>query len=163
MSVATYDQLRTLYRTLLLFAFAGVLILFLGLAEFVYFEPPGQTSAAQAHIVGVYAYDPATRQTIDGDRSEFRRSEQFAAVIDWSSIPSGFVVDARWYDAFGSIVGRAGPAKPADLASHRIVPVEVPAGLHHVLPGHYILVVERFRGDIPVQVLGRRIILVDRT
>jgi hypothetical protein len=44
-----------------------------------------------------------------------------------------------------------------------IVPIVVPPGLHHSLPGHYTFVVERFQGDTPVEVLGRRIISVDRT
>ena len=163
MSVATYDQLRVLYRTLLVFATVGVVILSVGLVEFVYFEPPGQTSGVTAHIVGVYQYDPATGKTTGPDQSEYTREQQFAAVVDWASLPASLVVDARWYDAFGDNVGRVGPGSPADLAGYTVVPVVVPAGFHHTLPGHYTFVVERFSGRVPVEVLGRRIVLVERS
>ena len=162
MGVASYDQLRTLYRTMLVFATVGVLILALGLVEFVHFEPPGQTSGIKAHILGVYQYDPETALTSGPDKSEFSRTDQIAAIVDWASIPSNLLVDARWFDSFGDLVGRAGPASPAELTHQMIVPIVVPKGYHHILPGHYTFVVERIQGDIPVEVLGRRIILVDR-
>jgi hypothetical protein len=163
LSVASYDQLRTVYRMLLVFAIIGIVILAVGLVEFVYYEPPGQHSGIRAHVVGVFTYDPATGTTSGPDKQEFPRSEEFAAVVDWSSLPSSIVVDARWYDGFGDIVGRFGPGSPPDLASHMIVPVEVPKGFQHSLPGHYTFVVERIQRDLPIEVLARRIVLVDRT
>ena len=87
MSAVTYDQVRVLYRTLLVFATVAAVILSLGLIQFVYFERPGEASGIQAHIVGVYQYDPNTGQTTGSDRSQFARSEQFAGVVDWTSIP----------------------------------------------------------------------------
>ena len=162
MGVASYDQLRTLYRTMLVFATVGVLILALGLVEFVHFEPPGQTSGIRAHILGVFQYEPETGLTSGPDKSEFSRTDQIAAVVEWTSIPSNLLVDAKWLDSFGDVVGRAGPASPAELAHQMTVPIVVPKGYHHILPGHYTFVVERIKGDIPVEVLGRRIILVDR-
>ena len=162
MGVASYDQLATLYRTMLVFATVGVLILAVGLVEFVHFEPPGQTSGVKAHILGVYRYDPATGSTTGPDKSEFTRTDEIAAVVDWASIPSNLLVDAKWLDSFGDVVGRAGPASPAELTHQMIVPIVVPKGYHHILPGHYTFVIERIRGDIPVEVLGRRFILVDR-
>jgi hypothetical protein len=158
-----YDQVRTLYRTLLVFATVGVVILAVGLVEFVYFEPPGQASGAKARIVGVYAFDPATDATSGSDQSQFARTQQFAAVVDWSSLPSNLTVDARWYDAFGDVVGRVGPSTPDQLTDKRIVPVIVPPGFHHSLPGHYTFVVERIQGGVPIEVLARRIVLVQRT
>ena len=163
MPSAPYDQVRTLYRTILVFATVGVLVLIVGLVEFVHFEPPGQATGAKARIVGVYVYDPATGATSGSDQGQFARSQQFAAVVDWSSLPSGITVDARWYDAFGDVVGRAGPGTPAQLAAHQVVPVVVPSGFHHSLPGSYTFVVERIQGAIPVEVLARRIVLVQRT
>jgi hypothetical protein len=163
LSTATYDQLRTLYRTLLVFATVAVLILAVGLVEFVHFEPPGQTSGIKAHILGVYLYDPATGATSGPDKSEFSRTDQIAAVVDWSSMPSNLTVDGRWIDSFGDVVGRVGPASPVELTHHMIVPIVVPTGLHHILPGHYSFVIERIQGDIPIEVLGRRIIVVDRS
>lgn len=163
MSSVTYDQLRVLYRTLLVFATVGVVILALGLIEFAYFERPGQASGIDARIVGVYKYNPSTQQTQGADRREFARNEQFAAVVDWSSVPGNVEVDARWYDSFGSIEGQVGPAPASRLASERVVPVAVPEGYHFVLPGRYQFVVERLQGGVPVEVLARRFELVDRT
>ena len=163
MSTTSYDQLRTLYRTLLLFGTVGVVILGIGLVQFVYFEPLGQASGVTAHIVGVYQFDPATRQTVGADRSEFHRNEEFAAVVDWSSIPSNMTVDARWYNSFGSIEGQVGPDSPSALAAKSVIPVEVPQGLHYVLPGRYTFVVERLQDGVPVEVLGRRFVVVDRS
>jgi len=161
-SSAPYDQVKVLYRTLLVFATVAVVILAVGLVEFVYFEPPGQTTGAKARIVGVYAYDPSTSTTVGTDRSAFTRTEDFAAVVDWSGLPSDLNVDARWYDAFGSIVGRVGPSTPAQLGNVSIVPITTPQGLHHNLPGDYTFVVQRLQGGVPVEVLARRIVLVER-
>jgi hypothetical protein len=163
LSAVTYDQLRALYRTLLVFATVGVVILSVGLVEFVYFEPPGQTTGAKAHIVGVFRYDPGSGAATGGDRSEFGRTEQFAAQVDWASIPSNLTVDARWYDSFGAVEGAAGPGSPADLGGRPLVPVTVPQGFHYVLPGRYTFVVERLNNGVPVEVLGRRFVVVDRS
>jgi hypothetical protein len=160
--VVQYDQLQTLYRTLLVFATLTVVILAVGLVEFVYFEPPGQATGVTARIVGVYQYDGATGKTIGPDRSSFARTEEFAAVADWSGLPPDLNVDTRWYDTFGNIVGRVGPSTPAQLGPRSTVPVTVPKGLHHNLPGHYTFVVERLQGGLPVEVLARRIVLVER-
>ena len=162
MSATTYDQLKVLYRTLLVFATVGTVILAIGLVQFVYFEPPGQTTGVKANIVGVYQYDPATKSTVGADRSEFPRTEEFAAKVDWSSLPNNLVVDARWYDSFGSLRGLVGPASPSSLADKSVIPVDVPEGFHYVLPGRYTFVVERVIDGVPVEVLGRRFVLVDR-
>ena len=163
MQASSYDQVRVLYRTLLVFATFGVVVLAVGLVEFVYFEPPGQSTGVTANVTGVFAFDPATGKVSGPDRSTFSRTQQFAAVVDWSSLPSGITVDARWYDGFGDVVGRVGPATPDQLAGDTVIPVVVPAGLHHSLPGHYTFVVERMSGGVPVEVLARRFVLVRRT
>ena len=162
MSSVTYDQLRVLYRTLLVFATVGGVILSIGLVEFVYFERPGEASGIKAHIVGVYQYDPNTKQVVGPDRSEFPRTGEFAAVVDWASLPQSLVVDARWYDSFGALEGQVGPGSPSDLSSHSVIPVEVPPGFHYVLPGRYTFVVERIKDGVPVEVLARRFVVVDR-
>ena len=163
MSAVTYDQVRVLYRTLLVFATVAAVILSLGLIQFVYFERPGEASGIQAHIVGVYQYDPNTGQTTGSDRSQFARSEQFAGVVDWTSIPGKVTAGARWYDTFGSIEGAIGPAPASSLVGHEIVPVKVPPSYRFVLPGRYQFVVERFQGGLPVEVLARRFVVVERT
>lgn len=157
----TYDQLRVLYRTLLVFATVGVVILVIGVIQFAYFEPLGQASGAQARIVGVYVYNSSTGQIEGPDRSEFPRDVEFAARVDWSSVPSNFIVDARWYDTFGTIRGEVGPGSPQSLPE--VVPVLVPEGYHYVFPGRYTFVVERIRNGVPVEVLGRRFVRVDRS
>lgn len=162
MSATTYDQLRVLYRTLLVFATVGVVILSVGLLQFVYFERPGQESGVRAHIVGVFKYDPVGKQTAGPARSEFARSDVFAAVVDWSSLPANLLVDARWYDTFGSMRGVVGPAHANDLSDDSIIPVEVPDNAKFVLPGRYTFVVERIQDGVPVEVLGRRFVVVDR-
>lgn len=163
MSAVTYDQLQTLYRTLLVFATVSVVILSVGLIEFVYFEPPGQTSGAKAHIEGVFQYDPTTQAAVGPDRSQFARTEQFAAKVDWTSIADNLTVDAKWYDSFGSIEGQVGPNSPGRLAAEPLVPVTVPPGFHYVLPGRYTFVVERLSDGVPVEVLGRRYVVVNRS
>ncbi|TMF92687.1 MAG: hypothetical protein E6I05_09090 [Chloroflexi bacterium] len=80
-----------------------------------------------------------------------------------SRIPSNLIVDARWYDSFGSIEGQVGPGTAADLANDTVIPVEVPQGYHYVLPGRYTFVVERLSDGVPVEVLGRRFVVVDRS
>jgi hypothetical protein len=161
-TTTTYDQLKVLYRTLLVFATVGTVILAIGIVQFAYFEPLGQTTGVKARIVGVYQYDATTKTTVDGDRSEFPRTQQFAAKVDWSSLPDNLIVDARWYDSFGSLRGQVAAGSPSSLADHSLIPVDVPQGFHYVLPGRYTFVVERFKDDVPVEVLGRRFILVDR-
>ena len=162
MSSVSYDQLGVLYRTLLIFATVAVVILAVGLVEFVYFEPPGQVTGVKARIVGVYQYEPTTGMVIGADRSEFPRAGVFAARVDWSSLPSSLTVDARWYDSFGSIEGQVGPDAASNLGGKTIVPVEVPQGYRYVLPGRYTFVVERLSAGMPVEVLGRRFVVVDR-
>ena len=82
-------------------------------------------------------------------------------MVDWSQLPPDLMVDARWFNSFGSIVGRVGPSTPAQLGSSTIVPIITPQGLHHNLPGDYTFVVERLQGGLPVEVLARRIVLVE--
>ena len=162
MHAAPYDPVRSLYRALLVFDVVAILILAIGLGEFLYFEPPGQATGLRATIVGVYHYDPATGTTSGPDRRTFPRSEQFAAVVDWSSLPQTITVDARWYDGFQAMVGRVGSGTPAQLASETTIPVGVPSGMKYNLPGQYVFVVERLQNGVPVEVLARRIVLVER-
>jgi len=157
-----YDPVRTLYRALLVFDVVAILILAIGLGEFLYFEPPGKTTGLAVRVA-IYQYDSTTKTTSGPERTTFARDQLFAAVVDWSSLPSDVIVDARWYDSFEAIVGRVGPGTPVELAGQTTIPVGFPAGLKDNLPGQYIFVVERFEGGVPVEVLARRFVLVDRT
>jgi hypothetical protein len=153
---------RPLYRVLLALGLAGLLILLLGAAEFAHFEPLNQKTGTSARVSGVFQYDPRSGHTLGSDRSRFRRDELFAARVDWSTLPPDMQVGARWYNGFGDRVGSVGPAPAGELTQHEVVPVAVPPGLNRNLPGHYLFVVERYRANLPVEVLARRIVLVER-
>ena len=156
------DPVAGLYRTLLVFAAVGILILAAGLAEFAYFEPVNP-SGLHVHIVGVFHYDPATNQTSGPDEQTFGRADQFAAVVDWSGLPNTVTVQALWFDSFQNVVGSAGPNVPSEMAGDKVIPAAVPKDLKFHLPGEYIFAVERVVGGQPVEVLGRRIVEVDRS
>jgi hypothetical protein len=159
---APFDPVRPLYRTLLAYAVVSILIFSAGLAEFVYFEPLGQHSGIQARIVGVYRYDPDTKTTVGPDSNSFPRTQQFAAVVDWSSLPPDVVAGAQWNDSFGNVVAGVGPATPLHLQHQTIIAVPITPPFHHILPGHYTFVVERYENGVPVEVIGRRIVRVER-
>lgn len=141
---------------------AALFLLLLGLAEFVVFQPFTQQTGTRARVEGVYHYDRA-RGVTGGAATQFSVDDQFAAVVDWGSLPPDMTVAARWYNSLGMAVGEAGPAPAAQLAGHREVPIKVPDGLNRNLPGEYEFVVERFAGGQPVELLARRMVLVRRT
>ena|SRR5256885_2746662 len=155
------DPVTGLYRTLLVFAAIGVLILAAGLIEFAHFEPIG-ASGLHARIVGVYHYDPSTSQTSGPDEQIFTRAEQFAAVVDWSGLPETVTVQAIWFDSFENVVGSAGPGRASALSANTTIPAAVPKDLKFHLPGEYIFAIERMENGQPVEVLARRIIEVQR-
>ena len=156
------DPVRTLYRTLLAYGAFAILILVAGVAEYVHFEPFTSSAGVHANVVGIYAYDPATSQTSGPNRERFARNEQFAAVVDWSGLPQNITVKAVWYDSFENIVGSVGPGTPTELRDQTIVPAAVPQGLHYHLPGQYIFAIERLDHGRPVEVIGRRVVDVER-
>ena len=162
MGVSARDPVLRQYRVLLAFGIVAVLILLAGLLEFIYFEPFGQSGGPSVRIVGIFRYDPHTHKTIGADQRTFSRADSFAAVVDWSALPDSITVQAVWFDSFENVVGAVGPAKPSALAFEPTVPAVVPAGLKYHLPGQYIFAVERVNAGQPVQVLGRRIVLVER-
>ncbi|HEV2218830.1 MAG TPA: hypothetical protein VGV88_14840 [Candidatus Dormibacteraeota bacterium] len=162
MAAGASDPVRTLYRTLLAYGAFAILILAAGVAEYVHFEPFTSSPGVHAKVVGVYAYDPASRQTSGPNRERFARNEQFAAIVDWSGLPQSITVEAVWYDSFENIVGSVGPGTPDELRDQTIVPAAVPEGLKYHLPGQYIFAVERLDHGRPVEVLGRRVVDVER-
>jgi hypothetical protein len=154
------DPVDNLYRVLLAYGAIAILILIAGAAEFVYYEPFSSTSGLKVHVVGAFEYDPATHQVVGADQRSFTRSDSFAAVVDWSGLPNDVTLQAIWYDSFENVVGGVGPAHPPALAASTVIPALVPHGLKYHLPGQYIFVVERLNGNLPVEVLARRIVLV---
>ena len=163
MAAAAVDDVRPLYRTILALGGLAIGILLLGAIEFVYFEPFGERTTNQAHIEGVFVYDPQTKEVKGDDSDSFNREQAFAAVVDWQDLQPELVVGARWYDSFGDVVSSSGPAPAGRLPAREVIPVAVPSGQERNLPGHYLFVVERYKDGQPVEVLGRRIVLVKRT
>ena len=163
MAASARDPLLTPYRTLLAYGAIGIVIFIAGFVEYLHFEPFGPGAGVHAHIAGIFKYDPATKSTTGEDRDTFARNEPFAAVVDWSGLPDTLTVQAIWIDSFENDVGSAGPSTPSHLSSQTIIPAEVPEGLKFHLPGQYIFVIERVEGGRPVEVLGRRIVYVQRT
>ena len=155
------DPVLRLYRVLLGYGAVALVILLAGAVEFVYFEPFG-AAGPSVRIMGVFRYDPVKHSTIGGDQRTFSRSDSFAAVVDWSTLPDNITVQAVWFDSFENVVGSAGPAHPSALQSQTTIPAAIPEGLKYHLPGQYIFAVERLNGSLPVQVLARRIVLVER-
>ena len=155
------DEILPLYRAIKLVGVLAIVIFAAGIVEFISFEPPGESTGAVARINGVYAYD-GDAKTISGPPEErFQRSQPFAAVVDWSSIAGGTQVAARWFNSFGEVVGQVGPDR-AESMSPAAVPVALPPGLRQNIPGTYLFVVERISRGQPVEVLARRLIVVER-
>jgi hypothetical protein len=158
---AAPDEILPLYRAIKLVGVLAIVIFAAGIVEFISFEPPGQSTGAVARITGIYAYDPVAK-TVSGPPVErFARSQPFAAVVDWSSISAGTPVAARWFNSFGEVVGQVGPAH-AETIGDTAVPVALPPGLRQNIPGTYLFVVERISRGQPVEVLARRLIVVER-
>ena len=156
------DEIMPLYRAIKLAGLMAVFIFAAGTAEFLSFEPPGQATGTVARISGVYAYNPSSGAIGHDPEEHFARDQAFAAVVDWSSIPATTVVAARWFDAFGEVVGQVGPA-PAGGLHVQEVPVALPRGLTRSIPGTYLFVVERMSHGQAVEVLARRVVQVDRS
>jgi hypothetical protein len=154
------DEIRPLYLTMLTLGAVALIILAAGLIDFLAFEPPGQSTGAHATVKGVFHYDPATREVSGPDSQRFTLDEAFAAVVDWTSLPPAMEVAARWYNTLGTTVGGVGPAPAGQLTENSIVPVKIPQGFRHNVPGDYTFVVERYQDAQPVEVLARRLVYV---
>jgi hypothetical protein len=153
------DDTRPIFRLLVAVGIAGVVILAVGLAQFIHFEPPGQRTGQAVRINGVYDYNPKTGKISGGGKDHFRTDEPFAAVVDWRSLPADLVVGANWFSGgFALDFGGVGPARAADLGERTVVAVN--NGTRRFPAGHYEFVVERYSGGRPVEVLGKTSVIV---
>ena len=153
------DDTRAVFRLLVALGLAGVVILGIGLAQFVHFEPPGQRTGQAVRIDGVFDYDINKKRIFGGDKDHFRTNEPFAAVVDWRSLPPDLLVGASWNSGgFALDSGGFGPARAADLTEKTVVPVN--RGAQRFPAGDYEFVVERYAGGRPVEVLGHRWVVV---
>ena len=160
--IAGDRDLAPIQRTLTALGIAAVLILVAGIAEYLHFEPPGQHTGAAASVRGVYLYDTSTKQVTGKSVTKVNADQAFAALIDVAAVPDGTQVDARWLDPLGNGVGSVGPEDVALLRANPIVPLTPPKGVSENLPGRYTIVVERWSGGRPVEVLDRSGVLVMR-
>lgn len=156
------DEIRPLFRTIVILGLAAVILLSVGVVEFAYFQPFTKITGTRARVEGVYHYDRAEGIT-GSPTTQFNVNDQFAAVVDWDALPAQMVVGARWYNSLEMTVGEVGPAPAGTLSGKRVVPIAVPEGLNRNLPGQYEFVVERFAGGQPVELLARRLVLVKRS
>jgi hypothetical protein len=156
---AAADEITPLYRAIRFLGAVAIVIFAVGAVEFIVYEPPGQATGTVAHIEGVYSYDPQADQLHGQPAEHFTRKQLFAAKVDWSSLPAEMLVDARWFNSFGEVVGKVDPA-PAGRMTRSVIPIAVPKGLDRNLPGTYIFVVERIAHGQPVEVVGRRLVRV---
>jgi hypothetical protein len=157
------EDIRPLYRTMLLLGLVAILILALGFAVLLRFAPPGQRSGYRAHVVGVFAYDPDTGTPVGTPMTRFHRQQPFTAQVDWSDLPAAMVVGARWTDSLDDEVGTVGPQPAGGLAANGVlVPVKTPAGFNANLPGTYTLTVVRYAGGQPVELLASATVVVLR-
>jgi hypothetical protein len=153
------DEIRPVFRLLVALGIAGIVILGIGLGQFVHYEPPGQQTGQSVKIGGIYDYDVKTGRTFGSDKDHFRTDEPFAAVVDWSSLPPDLLVGANWFSGgFALDSGGVGPARAADLTEKSVVPVN--RGAQRFPAGTYDFVVERYAGGRPVEVLGGRSVIV---
>jgi len=153
------DETRPAFRLLVALGVAGMVILAVGLAQFVHFEPPGQRTGLAARITGIFDYDVKTGNSFGPAKDHFRTNEPFAAAVDWSSLPPDLVVAANWFSGgFALDYGGVGPARAADLTEKSVVPVN--RGSQRFPSGRYEFVVERYAGGRPVEVLGRQSVIV---
>ena len=153
------DETRPVFQLLVALGVAGTIILAVGLAQFVHFEPPGQRTGLAARITGVFDYDVKTGKTSGTAKDHFRTNEPFAAVVDWRSLPPDLVVAANWFSGgFALDYGGVGPTRAADLTEKSVVPVN--RGTRRFPSGHYEFVVERYSGGRSVEVLGRQSAIV---
>jgi hypothetical protein len=153
------DETRPIFRLLVALGVAGLVILAVGLAQFVQYEPPGQRTGRAVKIAGVFDYDLKTGKTFGAAKDHFRTDEPFAAVVDWTSLPPDLLVGGSWFSGgFALDSGGVGPARAADLTEKSVVPVN--RGAQRFPSGRYEFVVERYAGGRPVEVLGRRSVIV---
>lgn len=153
------DETRPVFRLIVSLGAFGVLVLGIGLAQFVAFEPSGQHTGQVARITGIYDYDPKTQMVQGKNKDHFRTDEPFAAVVDWSALPADLVVGGAWFSGgFAVRAGSVGPAPAGRLRDSPAVPVNF--GGERFPSGHYQFVVERFSNGIPVEVLARKTVVV---
>lgn len=136
------------------FGAAGLVVLLLGVALFVYFEPLRIGTGPEHHVTvtGVRAYDTQTNSVTGKNEQKFKPTQVPAAVVDWSGVDPGLEVRASWYADGTAEVSAVGPDR-AGVMPTAIPLTEAQGGA--VPAGTYVFVAGRWQGGRVVEVLAR--------
>jgi len=153
-------EVRPVFRFIVALGAAGLVILGVGLLQFINFEPPGQHTGVQARILGFWDYDQKTGAITGDPKDHFKTTERLAAEVDWAALPPDLLVGGHWFlGGFALDAGGVGPARAGDFGPKPAVPLQPPSD-RGTPPGRYTFVVERYSGLKPVEVLARASVLV---
>ena len=147
-------EANPLFAVTTAFGAVGLVLLLVGAALFVYFEPPGagSSTASGVTLTAVRSYDPHTGTVGGADQRRFKPDQIPAAVVDWSRVDPSLEVRAAWYSDDTAEVAGTGPQRAGSMP--RDLPLTTDAG-SGIPAGTYVFVVGRFEGGRIVQVLQR--------
>ncbi|MDQ6637090.1 MAG: hypothetical protein M3Y62_04795 [Candidatus Dormibacteraeota bacterium] len=151
-----------IYHTMLLAGYAGLIILVVGLVTFLATSPPGRHTALHTDA-SVYTYDPASSSIKGEPQQHFPAGQEFAGLVSWETLPAATTVGAKWYGALQQVEGSVGPARAGELAAAaKPVPVRSSQTATPLLPGRHTLMILRYSGGLPLEIVGRTSVIVDR-
>jgi hypothetical protein len=136
------------------FGAAGLVVLLLGAALFVYFEPLRIGTSGDNHVTvtAVRPYDAESRKAGGKDERKFKPTQIPAAVVDWSGVEPGLPVRASWFADDTAEVSAVGPDRAGVMP--RAIPLTESAG-GTIPAGTYVFVAGRWQGGRVVEVLAR--------
>ena len=135
----------------------SALLLVLGLSNLVTASMPWAHTGLKVQVTGVYPYDKQAHTVGETAGTRFKRGQEFAARVDWASLPQGLEVGGAWYDAQDRLVSGQQPAPAGQLASEQAV---VPMTDDRAVPGRYRLLVMHYADGKPIEILGRQSVRV---
>ena len=147
------------FHVMTAFGAAGLVVLLLGMALFVYFEPLRIGTGSENHVAvtAVRSYDAQTNSVSGKDERKFKPTQVPAAVVDWSGARPDLEVRASWFADGTAEVSAVGPDR-AGVMPREIPLTEAQGGA--VPAGTYVFVAGRWEGGRVVEVLARATIEV---
>ncbi|MDQ6899355.1 MAG: hypothetical protein M3072_07600 [Candidatus Dormibacteraeota bacterium] len=147
---------------MLLAGYAGLVILVLGVVAFLATSPPGRHTALHTDA-SVFTYDPKSSSIQGEPLKHFAAGQEFAGLVSWETLPAATTVGAKWYGALQQMEGSVGPARAGELAAAaKPVPVRSSQTAAPLLPGRHTLMIIRYSGGLPLEIVGRTSVMVDR-
>jgi hypothetical protein len=147
------DDLQAPFWTLMALGTVSALLLVLGLSNLITATMPWAHTGLKVQVTGVFPYDPRVHTVTDGAGTSFKRGQEFAAKVDWSSLPRNLEVGGVWYDSQDREVSALAPAPAGQLAAQQAV---VPMTDSQALPGSYRVLVMHYVDGKPIEILGRK-------